>query len=224
MSDLTERLKVLQAHAGMNASEAEGYRRQYWDGAYKTLTEASERIEGLVRALEPFAKAFDQLDDDNRARRAWRVDIDVTTDQLRRARTALSLKDGSQKASSAEANHAKRLSGDAGVAGLTEPYRPVVVHYEEGDYLEYVERDVPTVAEGITPHLAIMRDMATRRIIGFRLADWSYLRTDIQPDWPLPAPPIQPDTASTDAPLEGVISVETRDAPIPLSSKDKTDG
>jgi hypothetical protein len=57
---------------------------------------------------------------------------------------------------------------------LTTPYTPVTIHYEEGDYLQYVERDVPVVAEAVSHAFAVLRDMKTREIIGFRLADWSY--------------------------------------------------
>lgn len=89
--------------------------------------------------------------------------------------------DGLREAIHHEENCPKRAGSYACECGVVvhAPYRPVAVHYEEGDYLEYVERDVPTVAEAISHGFAILRDMKTREIVGFRLADWAYLSEEI---------------------------------------------
>lgn len=56
---------------------------------------------------------------------------------------------------------------------LSEPYRPVAVHYEATDYLEYVSRDVPTCAVFATAGMDKLVAIADREPIGWRIYGWS---------------------------------------------------
>jgi hypothetical protein len=52
---------------------------------------------------------------------------------------------------------------------LTKPYEPALIYFRDGDAAEYVERDVAVVYEEIGSGAAIVRDMETREILGFRI-------------------------------------------------------
>ena len=58
--------------------------------AAEARAEAAERRAGeLEGALRPFAKAWDQVGEEDRIRRAWLVTVRVTSDAIRRARALL---------------------------------------------------------------------------------------------------------------------------------------
>jgi hypothetical protein len=73
-------------------SELSDYKRCVSDPLEEKLRARIRDLEAenarLLEALEPFAAAWAQLDEDNRIRRAWRVQITISTDDLRRARKA----------------------------------------------------------------------------------------------------------------------------------------
>jgi hypothetical protein len=52
---------------------------------------------------------------------------------------------------------------------------PIVL--PDSDALEYVTEDVACVYEDVDENLAIIRNMRTRKIVGFRLSNWSRLST-----------------------------------------------
>jgi hypothetical protein len=51
------------------------------------------------------------------------------------------------------------------------PYEPAVIYYPDSDVAEYVTRDTAVMYDEISPQVALVRDLQTREILGFRIQD-----------------------------------------------------
>lgn len=56
------------------------------------------------------------------------------------------------------------------------PYVPCVIYFPDADVLEYASRDGGCFYENIDADFAVVRDMLTSEIIGFRLSRYSKLK------------------------------------------------
>lgn len=64
---------------------------------------------------------------------------------------------------------------------LAAPYRPALVYLPQANVAEYVARDCACLYEEVAPGTALVRDMQTREVIGFRIEDpkaWASALTD----------------------------------------------
>jgi hypothetical protein len=57
------------------------------------------------------------------------------------------------------------------MSDLTKPYEPAVIYYPDADVAEYVSRDAAVMYDEISPQVALVRDMQTGEILGFRIQD-----------------------------------------------------
>lgn len=57
-----------------------------------------------------------------------------------------------------------------------ESYKPVAVYFTDSDILEYVTKDTACVYDQIDTDFAVIRQMGTGDVIGFRLERFSKLR------------------------------------------------
>lgn len=63
-------------------------------------------------------------------------------------------------------------------AGLTIPYEPVALYFEEADIVEYVRKDVPCIHRRVDEMLTLVLDLHDRKVVGFTLKGFKniYLR------------------------------------------------
>lgn len=64
-----------------------------------------------------------------------------------------------------------------------EPYTPVAIHFEEPDTLDFVERDIPTIARPVHAGLDVLLDMASREPVGWRIYGWSRIAPPSGEGW-----------------------------------------
>lgn len=57
------------------------------------------------------------------------------------------------------------------MSDLSKPYEPALIYYPDADAVEYVTRDAAVLYEEIGPGAAIVRDMTTNEIVGFRISE-----------------------------------------------------
>jgi hypothetical protein len=55
--------------------------------------------------------------------------------------------------------------------GLADPYVPALVYLPQAKVAEFVTRDCACLYEEVAPGTALVRDMETREVIGFRIED-----------------------------------------------------
>ncbi len=54
---------------------------------------------------------------------------------------------------------------------LTSPYEPGMVYYRDADAAEYLLKDGACYYDEVAPGVALVRDMDSREVIGFRIAN-----------------------------------------------------
>ena len=57
----------------------------------------------------------------------------------------------------------------------TAPYLPTAIYYEDGDFLEYIREDIPSVDRRVDEYLTLVVDMFDRHPIGVKLKGFRYL-------------------------------------------------
>lgn len=58
---------------------------------------------------------------------------------------------------------------------VMDTYKPTAIYYEDGDFLEYVRKDIPTIDRRVDEYLTLIVDMYNRRPVGVKLKGFKHL-------------------------------------------------